>query len=106
MDIWANVLGSNDHQSGHIHNQGWMSGVYYVAVPENLSDNNDYAGWLEFNRPGYGLPVLGEENCIERIEPKPGTIVMFPSYVWHGTIPFNSPDNRISVAFDIHADDS
>ena len=106
MDIWANVLGSNDHQSGHIHNQGWMSGVYYVAVPENLSDNNDFAGWLEFNRPGYGLPVLGGENCIERIEPKPGTIVMFPSYVWHGTIPFNSPDNRISVAFDIHADDS
>jgi len=50
--------------------------------------------------------VLGGEDCIERIEPKPGTIVMFPSYVWHGTIPFNSPDNRISVAFDIHVDDS
>ena len=30
IDIWANVLGSNDHQSSHIHNQGWMSGVYYV----------------------------------------------------------------------------
>ena len=104
IDIWANVLGSNDHQSSHIHNQGWMSGVYYVSLPENLVEDNPYAGWLEFNRPGYGLPALGGEKNIERIAPKAGMIVMFPSYVWHGTIPFTSQDTRISIAFDIHAD--
>ena len=104
IDIWANVLGSNDHQSSHIHNQGWMSGVYYVSLPENSVEDNPYAGWLEFNRPGYGLPALGGEKNIERIAPKAGMIVMFPSYVWHGTIPFTSQDTRISIAFDIHAD--
>ena len=102
IDIWANVLGSNDHQSSHIHNQGWMSGVYYVSLPENSVEDNPYAGWLEFNRPGYGLPALAGEENIERIAPKPGMIVMFPSYVWHGTIPFTSQDTRISVAFDVH----
>ena len=104
IDIWANVLGSNDHQSSHIHNQGWMSGVYYVSLPENSVEENPYAGWLEFNRPGYGLPALGGEENFERIAPKPGMIVMFPSYVWHGTIPFTSQDTRISIAFDVHAD--
>ena len=104
IDIWANVLGSNDHQSSHIHNQGWMSGVYYVSLPENSVEDNPYAGWLEFNRPGYGLPALGGEKNIEKIAPKAGMIVMFPSYVWHGTIPFTSQDTRISIAFDIHAD--
>lgn len=104
IDIWANILGSNDHQSSHIHNQGWMSGVYYVSLPENSVEDNPYAGWLEFNRPGYGLPALGGEKNIKRIAPKAGMIVMFPSYVWHGTIPFTSQDTRISIAFDIHAD--
>ena len=104
IDIWANVLGPNHHQSSHIHNQGWMSGVYYVSLPENSVEDNPYAGWLEFNRPGYGLPALGGEKNIERIAPKAGMIVMFPSYVWHGTIPFTSQDTRISIAFDIHAD--
>ncbi len=104
IDIWANILGSNDHQSSHIHNQGWMSGVYYVSLPENSVEDNPYAGWLEFNRPGYGLPALGGEKNIEKVAPKAGMIVMFPSYVWHGTIPFISQDTRISIAFDIHAD--
>ena len=106
IDIWANILGSNDHQSSHIHNQGWMSGVYYVSLPENSLEDNSYAGWIEFNRPGYGLPALGGDDHIKKLAPKAGMIVMFPSYVWHGTIPFTSQGTRISIAFDVHADDN
>jgi hypothetical protein len=27
-------------------------------------------------------------------------LVLFPSYFWHGTIPFQSPQPRLTVAFD------
>jgi uncharacterized protein (TIGR02466 family) len=102
LDIWGNLLGRADHQSAHIHNLGWMSGVYYVAVPAADRDENPRAGWIEFNRPGYGIPALGGEQGIEAIRPEPGMIILFPSYVWHGTIPFSGPGERISIAFDLH----
>ncbi len=102
LDIWANLLGPDDHQSAHIHNQGWMSGVYYVTVPSHIDASNPHAGWIEFNRPGYGLPCLGGDENIEVIEPKAGMVILFPSYVWHGTIPFVGTGERISIAFDLH----
>jgi tetratricopeptide (TPR) repeat protein len=101
IDAWANFLGPDNHQSSHIHNQGWMSGVYYVTTAPEEEENPD-AGWIEFNRPGYGLPMLGGEKVIEKIKPEPGMVIMFPSYVWHGTIPFSDLGERISIAFDLH----
>jgi predicted 2-oxoglutarate/Fe(II)-dependent dioxygenase YbiX len=35
-----------------------------------------------------------------RIEPKPGQLVLFPSMMWHGTLPFDRGE-RITVAFDV-----
>ncbi|MBH67467.1 MAG: hypothetical protein CMM58_03855 [Rhodospirillaceae bacterium] len=103
LDIWANFLGPADHQSGHIHNQGWMSGVYYVTMPPKNKAQESFEGWIEFNRPGYGLPALGDKKkYIRSIEPHPGMIIMFPSYVWHGTVPFSTRGDRVSIAFDVH----
>ena len=102
LDIWGNLLGASDHQSAHIHNLGWMSGVYYVAVPEPEPGDDPRAGWIEFNRPGYGIPSLSGEAGIEAIRPEPGMAILFPSYVWHGTIPFSGAGERISIAFDLH----
>ena len=103
IDIWANFLGPTNYQSSHIHNKGWLSGVFYVSTHEgNGSESDPAAGWIEFNRPGYGLPGFGGEQFIRKIKPEPGLVVMFPSYVWHGTIPFSDEGERISVAFDVH----
>ena len=103
IDIWANFLGPTNYQSSHIHNKGWLSGVFYVSTHEgNGSESDPAAGWIEFNRPGYGLPGFGGEQFIRKIKPEPGLVVMFPSYVWHGTIPFSDEGERISIAFDVH----
>ena len=101
LDAWANFLGPDNHQSSHIHNQGWMSGVYYVSTAPEEEENPE-AGWIEFNRPGYGLPMLGGEKIIRKIKPEPGMLIIFPSYVWHGTIPFSKSGERISIAFDLY----
>jgi Flp pilus assembly protein TadD len=102
LDIWGNLLRRSDHQSAHIHNLGWMSGVYYVAIPDADGEEDPRAGWIEFNRPGYGIPNLAGEAGIEAIRPEAGMAILFPSYVWHGTIPFIGTGQRVSIAFDLH----
>ena len=101
LDCWANLLEAGDYQANHIHNNGWMSGVYYVDLPEIENEKNKHAGWIEFNRAGYDLPHFGEEKDIEIIKPEQGMYILFPSYVWHGTIPYVGKENRVSISFDI-----
>ena len=97
---WVNLLDPGDFQSSHIHNNGWMSGVYYLDEPE-IEPDKKHAGWIEFNRAGYNLPHFAGEKGIELIKPKAGMFIFFPSYVWHGTIPYTHKYNRISISFDI-----
>lgn len=102
LDAWGNVLGEGGHQSGHIHNLGWLSGVYYVEMPEAVRDDDpDREGWIEFNRPGYGIPDTGRETLLT-LKPETGVLALFPSYVWHRTVPFTGGGERISIAFDLH----
>jgi hypothetical protein len=102
LDVWGNILRSQGHQSAHIHNLGWLSGVYYVEMPPIVRDDDpSHEGWIEFNRPGYGIPDRGTAH-IHRIRPQSGVVVLFPSYVWHHTVPFDGTGERVSVAFDLH----
>lgn len=102
LDVWGNILRAEGHQDGHIHNLGWLSGVYYVEMPDVLrEDDPDHEGWIEFNHPGYGIPDRGRAT-VHQVCPTPGMIVLFPSYVWHRTVPFEGDGERISVAFDLH----
>lgn len=101
LDAWCNVLLAEGHQAGHIHNLGWLSGVYYVTLPPGLGDDG-HAGWIEFGRPGYGLPEP-DAMTLRTLRPREGLIALFPSYVWHRTVPFAGDGERISVAFDLHA---
>ena len=102
LDVWGNILRAQGHQDGHIHNLGWLSGVYYVEMPDVLrEDDPAHEGWIEFNLPGYGIPDRGTAT-VHRVCPQPGMIVLFPSYVWHRTVPFDGDGERISVAFDLH----
>lgn len=93
---WALVFRSVGHQALHHHPGPWLTGVYYVAAP----------GGIE--RPGAlrigGLPPWVSARPpwpVIDVEPVPGTLVLFPSYVPHETLPTGSDETRISVAFDV-----
>lgn len=104
LDAWANILPAGGRQASHIHNLGWLSGVYYVAMPPGLGAGataEDRAGWIEFGRPGYGLPEIDPPRLAFR-RPAPGLALVFPSYLWHGTLAFTGDGERISIAFDLH----
>ena len=106
LSIWATTLTGPGHQSPHFHPSGWLSGVYYVSLPKAISeDDQTKAGWIEYGKPNdnFGLKAT---SLTHTIQPEEGLMVLFPSYMYHRTIPFDlnaGPDNnqtRISFAFD------
>jgi tetratricopeptide (TPR) repeat protein len=95
---WSVVLRASGHHVAHIHPGGCISGVFYVAVPPLDGPGNP--GCLEIGRPGLDVPLPASPK-LRLIRPIPGRLVLFPSYLWHGTRPFDGPGERITVAFDV-----
>ena len=98
--MWSVVMDSQGHQLPHLHPDGWVSGVYYVELPEKMhAATGRQDGWIEFGRP---LPELtgSLEPEVKVLKPEEGMLVIFPSYFYHQTIPFESVDQRICIAFD------
>lgn len=99
LTIWGNILAPGGHQASHIHNLGWLSGVYYPDLPAEIGDTS-HDGWIAFGAPGYGLPAPpGLEPMLRK--PEAGMMFFFPSYMWHHTIPLKTGAERVSVAFDV-----
>ena len=99
---WSVKLWSAGNHVNHIHPQGWMSSAFYVSLPPSVrqkSGDEDTAGYIQFGQP----PVeLGLDLPPRRvIRPKAGHVALFPSYMWHGTVPFEDDEPRITVAFDM-----
>ena len=101
IDLWVNIMHRQGHQLPHFHPQGWLSGCYYARVPDRVETSGDaHEGWIEFGRPAYHLPHTKEPK-LRVVKPEEGLIVLFPSYMFHRTVPFESDDFRISFAFDV-----
>ncbi len=100
---WSVRLRSAGYHTNHIHPAGWMSSALYVALPEEVRTGDDDAGHIQF-----GVPLLDKDPGLAPrrvVKPEVGKLVLFPSYMWHGTIPFRSEQPRITVAFDLLPDD-
>lgn len=96
---WSSRLKDCGFHVNHIHPQGWISSCYYAGVPEAVKDEKARAGWIKFGEPGFDLVL---KNPVRRaIQPMPGRLVLFPSYMWHGTIPFHGATPRTTIAFDV-----
>lgn len=98
---WGVILGAEGFQRSHYHPTGWLSGVYYVAAPRP-DGANAYPGRLIVGALKDEDAALASWGTRE-IEPVPGRLVLFPSYVPHATEPSGIDADRISVAFDVMA---
>jgi hypothetical protein len=96
--IWSVRLRPDGFHHNHVHPKGWLSSACYIDLPDAVhSDNKE--GWIKFGEPGMVTsPELSWEHAVE---PRVGTIVLFPSYMWHGTIPFSGEQERMTCALDI-----
>lgn len=92
---WSVRLVDAGHHASHHHPQGWFSAVLYVAVPDSLSGEE---GRLVLGAPpaDLGLPLQARQA----IEPRPARLAIFPSTMWHATLPFSAGE-RLTIAFDL-----
>jgi uncharacterized protein (TIGR02466 family) len=103
ITAWGVVLDRLGYQEPHVHPSGILSGVYYVRVPE-LPSSRPHAGNLRFRKqPPWIAADEVSDNLCRYVHPHAGDLVMFPSYFWHDTIPFDDTGTRISIAFDVLA---
>jgi len=100
---WATILHEQGYQHSHIHAKAWMSGVYYVNLPEVMKDEaSGDEGCIEFGRSPYYYP-RGSQGGIEVVRPREGQLLLFPSYFLHRTLPFVGRQDRVTIAFDFLA---
>jgi len=101
VSIWGVVMREAGHQVPHIHPAAWLSGVYYVDVPESIrEDDPAHQGWLEFGQPPRDIHAKHVPD-VKLIRPIEGRMILFPSYFYHRTIPLRAENQRISIAFDL-----
>jgi len=98
--IWSVRLNAQGYHTNHVHPQGWLSSACYIELPRALAgDNPGREGFLKFGEPGN--PTQPKLEAEYFIRPEPGLLALFPSYFWHGTVPFGGDDTRLTIAFDL-----
>ncbi len=100
LDIWATNYSSGGYEASHHHPSGWLSGVYYVSATRAPAADT-YSGPLIMGaldpKVYSGEPPWGTLP----VEPAPGRLVLFPSWIPHASAPGGFEGERISVAFDV-----
>ena len=94
LNVWLISMKKGGKLSAHMHDLGWLSGSIYINVPQksDLESGN--------------LVVCIDENENKNenkksIDVVTGSLCLFPSSLLHYTIPFESEENRIVLAFDM-----
>ena len=95
---WSVKLRPYGRHMPHIHSHGWISSAFYVDIPEQITQSEKQEGWLQLGVPLFPDPPVS--NPIMTIAPKAGHLALFPSIMWHGTLPFNQGE-RLTAAFDV-----
>ena len=94
---WYNKLLKHGHQQSHIHPGGWLSGCFYLKMPKPLKKGE---GAISFSLHGYDYPIINSDIPTYQYSPVEGDLVLFPSSLFHKTLPFSSKDERHVIAFD------
>ena len=111
-NMWANINRAGHGNEFHSHPGSFWSAVYYVD-DGGIDADPALGGELEFMDPrgplpamnaphlGYAMPGGLTGGATERIRPKAGRLVMFPSWMIHQVRPYHGTAERISIAFNL-----
>jgi uncharacterized protein (TIGR02466 family) len=105
--MWINVNKKSDYNTAHVHPGSLISGVLWIKTPEKC-------GLLKFLSPNHFNESILVENVDDEIKvnhnysphftfnPKAGTMILFPSHLYHLVEPNESDEDRISIAFNLN----
>jgi uncharacterized protein (TIGR02466 family) len=99
---WANVNPPGGHNPAHHHPNNFLSGVYYVSIP-------DGEGRIAFEDPRSQAQVMlapvteftHYNGNIVTFEVKPGRLLIFPAWLSHSVPVNHSQHNRVSISFNL-----
>ena len=94
---WYIKLKKQGQLKSHIHETGWLSGVFYLRVPKPLRKNE---GSINLSLQGFDYPY-DEKLPNLYYAPKPFDLILYPSSLFHFTVPFTSNEERHCIAFDV-----
>ena len=94
---WYIKLKKQGQLKSHMHPTGWLSGVFYLKVPKPLKINE---GSINLSLQGLDYPY---DKSLPNFyyTPKPFDLILYPSSLFHYTVPFTSNDERHCIAFDL-----
>ena len=99
--LWVNLLKGGGHHTGHIHPHSIISGTMYVEVPKG-------AGAIRFEDPRLPMmmaaPTRRKDAAEElqpfvTVEPRPGLLLLWESWLRHEVLPGASRGERLSISF-------
>ena len=94
---WYIKLKKQGQLKSHMHPTGWLSGVFYLKIPKPLKTNE---GSINLSLQGLDYPY---DKSLPNFyyAPKPFDLILYPSSLFHYTVPFTSNEERHSIAFDV-----
>jgi uncharacterized protein (TIGR02466 family) len=104
--LWVNVMNKGSVHTPHIHPHAAVSGTYYVTVPTR-------SGAIRFEDPRLPLMMAApprkakarpENRLFVDVEPKPGMLLLWESWLRHGVESNRAAGRRISVSFNYRMD--
>ncbi len=104
--LWVNVMEKDAIHAPHIHPHSVISGTYYVTAPPG-------SGAIRFEDPRLGLMMAApprkptarlENRSFVDVQPRPGLLLLWESWLRHGVQPNRARGRRISVSFNFRLD--
>jgi len=99
--FWINILDPGGQHTGHIHPHSVISGTVYVTIPPGASA-------LKFEDPRLPMMMAAPTRLADApeglqpfiyVQPEPGSILMWESWLRHEVTPNQAEEQRISVSF-------
>jgi tetratricopeptide (TPR) repeat protein len=99
---WLVAMKSGGKLSAHMHDTGWISGSIYVNIPRKTKKND---GNIAFCIEEQEFLSAGKKSPEKIVDISTGSMCLFPASLLHYTIPFDSVEERIVLAFDVQSDE-
>jgi tetratricopeptide (TPR) repeat protein len=96
---WSVRLKRQGYNVPHTHPMGWVSTAFYIALPNKAAMGPAPAGHIAFGTPPAELGL--DLSAYRTISPRVGQSAIFPSTMWHSTVPFDDGE-RLVLALDVH----
>jgi len=99
LRAWMLSMKTGGFIKSHNHRYGWITGSFYVKVPKKYDQSDSGNISFSYQGPEYPTNDKNFNPIVKKVETR--DICIFPSSLFHQTIPFDGQEDRICLVFDL-----